>query len=275
MRHMRRLQRSVWLVAAVCGVSVLVLSSGTGQHVYTKFNNDDRQLDYNKSSATTEKYNNRPIYDVNNLNEVFNFNNKPTLLEKQNILATHEKTTSSKFISASGSRDKIYEQMIFNVPDTSSLSPNFIQTLETLGNNNYNFENNSFEEDNSTVPIVYDIYRHSDNDVSFLQSLAQLPKFSSPPNGAESGPLLSHSTRIPRDIDRFEPSLEIESRPKNVTRVESPHYPWGSHSFGPLQEYRVPPQGMRWNAYFYEQAIAVVLEDLSRNLINCTLLEVV
>ncbi|XP_018019361.1 uncharacterized protein LOC108675833 [Hyalella azteca] len=64
-------------------------------------------------------------------------------------------------------------------------------------------------------------------------------------------------------------------RPKNVSRSASPNYPWGSHAFGPLHTYTRSPLGTKWNAYFYDQTIAVILEDQDRALLNCTLLEVI
>lgn len=74
-------------------------------------------------------------------------------------------------------------------------------------------------------------------------------------------------------VERF--NLFTASRPSNVSRQESPHYPWGSHAFGPLEVYELTPHGLRWNAYFYEQTIAVVLEDKGRTVLNCSLLEVI
>ena len=92
--------------------------------------------------------------------------------------------------------------------------------------------------------------------------------------------IYSGHTRIARDVHDLKlvlPNLkklkEKKKPPTNSTK-DHPNYPWGKHAFGPLEDYKNPPLGKQYNAYFFEQVIAVVLEDSRRNLINCTLLEI-
>ena len=90
-----------------------------------------------------------------------------------------------------------------------------------------------------------------------------------------SSPEILRSNVVPSSLlqGKYQMPL-VPRRPRNVSRSVSPHYPWGSHEFGPLQAYASSPPGTKWVAYFDREAIAVILEGQNEVILNCTLLEV-
>ena len=81
------------------------------------------------------------------------------------------------------------------------------------------------------------------------------------PTSAQYHPVI----RVNRNNERF----------VKYSKEKHPHYPWGTHTFN-IAEYSYSPlPTVRWKAYFYEDTIAVVLEDAQGAMKNCTLIEVV
>jgi len=114
----------------------------------------------------------------------------------------------------------------------------------------------------------------------YIQLLNQPPIQPIPPfnispslNPPSDARIIRRSDRISTGGRKKKESL-TPSRPQNVSRFESPHYPWGNHAFGPIESYLVNREGLSWTAYFNHETIAVVLEDQNKLVRNCTLLEI-
>ena len=111
---------------------------------------------------------------------------------------------------------------------------------------------------------------------SFVQKISR-SKFIRKLGGVKLGGLRA-AQRLRDDANAVEqdpPSPLTPKRPANVSAEDSPHYPWGNHVFGPIEDYYRTLQGTKYKAYFYKEAIAVILEDSEDRVLNCTLLEIV
>lgn len=271
---MRRGHRLLLLVASVAGIAMFFLAVDTGtqgsRQDQKEFTNSQGQgfladLDFRSiRTASTNSYANER---ANNKNEVLvsrNYANHQIVNE--NILKQH---------ALEGSSPKTL--ILHDINNEADIYDLELISPKTLNSDQRNLDHNHVSTPYEGLPAPNPIPEPplENQDQSPLQK-SQTHSTSSPAVSEEPQILdtLPRSTRRSRDIDRFDRPIEIARRPENVSRLESPFYPWGSHEFGPLIAHRFAPYGTRWNAYFYEQTVAVVLEDAKRNILNCTLLEI-